>query len=538
MKIAAIYTRVSSDEQVKGCSLDVQEKEIIKYCENNGYKHSKEHIYREEGYSGFLSERPQLQRLMDGAREKRFDTVIVLKTDRYARNLQLLLNMVGELKDYGVGFISVKENIDNQTSNGKTLMQVFGWVAEMERDMIRDRTLMGQLEAKKKHHWAGSAPYGYNLNKETKKLVINEDEARWVRKMYGWVINEHLSLYKIQKRLMALKVPTKVDNLISQSEKLNKSDEDKKKTKRGKKTNGKYFWNTRTIHRVLENEVYCGRFTYRKYKKVGCMKNDDNLRPREDWIAINTPRIITDEQYEAVQSQLKKNKQYATRKAKHLYLFGGMIYCKKCGYKFGGYNHCHSTSKASIRYKCYGSYPHFKQTTCDSNSITEKLIEPPIWDKIKDVISNPDIVIEYLEKMRTKKIGSAQVESRTKELEILITSSKEKSKKLLDLYLEEQIIKDVYYKKKEELENEIQEMTKELNRLKELQIVNSNKEQIKSDLTEMFGQYTRNLKNIKPEQRREIYKRVIDKMYISGQDIEVFCTLPFLGGKQRMDRDL
>ena len=122
--------------------------------------------------------------------------------------------------------------------------------------------------------------------------------------LFEWLANERLSEYKIQQKLNTIKIPTKYDNLG-----------------RKKKTGSKYWWNRRAIGRILRNEIYTGTFYYRKYKHLGRVKGENNLRPKEDWIKIEDKslKIISKEVFDKAQLQLKKNKELSPRNTKQVY---------------------------------------------------------------------------------------------------------------------------------------------------------------------------------------------------------------------------
>ena len=274
---AATYVRVSSDEQVKGYSLTFQKEENIEAIIKNGALPPEEkHIYIDDGYTGINGNRPALQMMTEAAKRKEFDVIYVWKIDRLFRNTKLVLNLVDDLATYGIGVKSALEPFcDSSNSIGRYMFTMLAAGAEMEHANINERTQHGKIRAMKEGKWLAPAPYGYIINEETKKLEINENEAKWVKKFFEWFLNERLTLYRLQQRVNSLNVPTKFSN-----------------TGRAKTKNGKYFWAKRTLGRILSSELYIGIHTYRKYKNPGRVKNNLDLRPREEWIEINIPAIV------------------------------------------------------------------------------------------------------------------------------------------------------------------------------------------------------------------------------------------------------
>jgi len=269
--------RVSSDEQAKGgYGLDFQENDIRAFCVRNDF--DLVNIYRDEGYSGATAARPGFQEMMEAARDRRFDVLVVWKLDRLFRDTKLTLQTVDELAGLDIEFRSVQESFTHD-SNGRFLLTIFAAGAEKERKDIAMRMHAGRVASAKNGTWisgASTPAFGYRYNATTKRLEIDEDEARVVRELFQWLTTERLSLYKIQNRLNGMKVPTKFDRIG-----------------RKKPSGSACWWSKRTIGRILTNEIYTGTFTFRKYAHVGSVRKITNLRPKEDWIVAHCPPIVT-----------------------------------------------------------------------------------------------------------------------------------------------------------------------------------------------------------------------------------------------------
>lgn len=142
MKVA-IYLRVSTADQT---TLN-QELELKFYCERNNYEIFK--IYKDEGISGAKTSRPQLDLMLQDMRNKLFDAIIVWKFDRLGRSTSHLLQVLEEMKNKGVRLIATSQSIDTETPMGKFFFTILSGFAEMEREIIRERILLG-LERRRK----------------------------------------------------------------------------------------------------------------------------------------------------------------------------------------------------------------------------------------------------------------------------------------------------------------------------------------------------------------------------------------------------
>jgi DNA invertase Pin-like site-specific DNA recombinase len=141
---AAIYARVSTKDQ----SCEMQLGDLRAYCTARGYSLLQEYI--DIGESGAKNSRPQLNELMAGARKRQFDAVVVWRFDRFARSTKHLLLALDEFRALGVQFISYQENIDTSSPLGQALFTIVSAVAQLERDLIRERVSAGIRNARAK----------------------------------------------------------------------------------------------------------------------------------------------------------------------------------------------------------------------------------------------------------------------------------------------------------------------------------------------------------------------------------------------------
>jgi DNA invertase Pin-like site-specific DNA recombinase len=140
---AAIYARVST---LNGQNPDVQTREIEEYCHRRGFEIFG--VYVDRGVSGKKDSRPQLNRMMDDAHQRRFDVVVVARFDRFARSVSHLLRALETFNALGIQFVSLAEQVDTSTPTGKMIFTVLGAVSELERNLIVERVHSGLRHAK------------------------------------------------------------------------------------------------------------------------------------------------------------------------------------------------------------------------------------------------------------------------------------------------------------------------------------------------------------------------------------------------------
>ncbi len=143
---AAIYGRVSTIG--KGQDVDLQLRDLRSYAQARRWKIFKEYI--DNGVSGRKDKRPALDQLMNDARKKRFDAVLVWRFDRFARSTKHLVTTLDEFNHLGIDFISFMEDIDTSCPMGKAMFTITSAIAELEADLIRERVRAGLANAKAK----------------------------------------------------------------------------------------------------------------------------------------------------------------------------------------------------------------------------------------------------------------------------------------------------------------------------------------------------------------------------------------------------
>ncbi len=141
-KRVAIYVRVSTKDQ----SVDMQLNDLEKYSRERGLNVFK--VYQDNGISGTQETRPALNELMNGAKKKKFDIVLVWRFDRFARSTKHLVNALYEFRNLGMDFISYQENIDTSSPLGEAIFTIISAMSKLERDIIAERVKGGLRKAR------------------------------------------------------------------------------------------------------------------------------------------------------------------------------------------------------------------------------------------------------------------------------------------------------------------------------------------------------------------------------------------------------
>lgn len=377
----AIYRRVSTDMQAEeGFSLEAQQQRLLAYAESQGWTVVKD--YCDNGYSAKNLDRPAIQQLMADLPGKPFDVVLVYRLDRLVRSVIDLHEFLQLLERHDVKFKSATEAFDTTSATGRLFITLIATLAQWERETIAERVHLGMMKKAEQGQRNGAPPpYGYDLIDG--RLVLNEDEARWVK----YIFNRYQSVgaQAIAKEL----------------------------NKKGIRTKKGELWSDFSVRYVLRNPIYAGlvRWNYEttaggKRKKTGA----EILAP------INQPNfqpLITPETYQETQKTLKERNTTAFR-SDNFYPFSGIAKCAKCGYTMTG------AFKPKNNYRYYKCRGRISFGVCDMPIISEEALEREFLRVLEFAETDIDITLPEQtltqEEINRQKARLEQKRKRAKEL--------------------------------------------------------------------------------------------------------------------------
>jgi len=390
----AIYARVSTGMQAaEGTSLDAQIDLCLRRARDMGIAEDTIKIYREEGFTGEDIDRPALGELRRDVARGAVGRLIVTHPDRLTRDLTDKLILCRELEKHGVELVFVDAEYRN-TPEGQLFFNLMSSIAQYELALIRKRTVRGRLKAVEKDKRImpmRAAPYGYDL--VGGKLVINEEEAEIVRRMYRWYVEERCTLREIGERLYALGALPK----------------------RGESRH----WSVSSIRRVLSSEVYVGRFYYNRRQtskirgektKNGAPKRRVVLRDEKDWILVEVPPIVDERLFALAQERKARNRNNSGR-VKHEYLLKSLIRCGHCGRKWQATAYAGRVDKATgeaRRYLCYRCPNRVPEKygegvlRCPSRPLRADRLDEFVWRLVLKVLSDP---VDYMARLQSRSAG-------------------------------------------------------------------------------------------------------------------------------------
>lgn len=458
---AITYARVSGDDRSKdGRNLAGQLAMGREYCIKRGYAIVAELAEDDRGASGASFELEQLNKILDLARSRSFDVLIVREVDRLSRNLAKQLIVEEWLKREGVHIEYVLGEYPD-TPEGSLMKNIRATVAEFERLKIVERNKRGRrLKAEAGSVMAhGQAPYGYRLVKDGNKCAfeIHEQEAAIVHLIFQWYTigddnTPPMAIRGITKKLTALKVPTYQDT--KNAEYIS----DGKSGHYGRKRREFGVWNEGSVANILTNETYTGLWNY---GKRGADANGKRfMHKAENLIPVQVPAIISLDFWEAAKARLIYNRENAIKNQKYEYLLSKRVYCGECNCKMHAVPN-HSRGNLHFYYMCKAK--RFYTVDCNNNSTySMRDLDTQVWGWISGLLSDPDELQKGLDDYKNRQESElAPMRQKLIVLDDLLNENRSQLDRLLDLYLAGSFPKEVLTERRNRLEETIAGLERE-----------------------------------------------------------------------------
>ena len=374
MKIAA-YCRVSTEKEAQIDSLEKQIEFFNEFTKKNGYDLYK--LYADEGISGKqIKHRKQFQAMMQDAKAKKFEKVVVKDVSRFARNTVDLLQSIRELKSYGIE-VDFLNNGEIMEGGSEFILTILGAMAQQESANMSKRVKFGKdITAQK-----GRVPnivFGYDkIPDERYTLKINEEEAKIVKEIFENYVYKGMGTTKIAWELNERGIRTK-------------------------KTKSR--WVQTSIVRMLKNPIYTGRVTNKKSEVTDFITGTRKDLPEEEWIVVEKPemRIISDELFNKAQEILAQRStefKLNCKREKTSYVFSTLIYCKHCGYSYRRTKRKYTENgKEYIRWVCSGRNSMGVSSCPNTTVIDEEELLNAIKEYLKSIISNKKEFMKSVQK--------------------------------------------------------------------------------------------------------------------------------------------
>ena len=394
-KIAGLYIRVSTEDQAReGFSLPEQEKRLRAMCEYKGYEIYK--LYKDAGISAKTGNyRPAFEELLQDIRDKKCNTIVVLKLDRLTRSVYDMEGIMKFLDENNAYLDCANEEINTTNSSGKMVARLLTTVSQNEIERTSERTKVGLAGAIKEGHIPARAPLGYkHIDKKLIPDTLTKDIVIRIYNLYF----EGKSYYNIA-------------TIFNEEKVLDKTN-----------------WCDTGILRIIANEVYKGDYVHGKRTNHPTYYKD-----------VVEP-IVSKELWESCQVQKKKNQKNYMRT--QTYIFLQKLKCPKCGRILaGGASHKIKSDKWYFYYRC---------ENC-KNNIHESKIEEHIKTLLADILEYDNVVNEFFLPVLKSKVDNPKIE-----LENELKKLNNKKERIRKAYIDELFTEEEFKQETKLIENQIE----------------------------------------------------------------------------------
>ena len=403
----ALYCRLSQDDGIEGDSNSIQNQKAIlqKFAEDHHFPSPC--FYVDDGFSGGTFQRPAFQQMISDMENGEIGIIVTKDLSRLGRNqLHTGLYIEERFPMFGVRYIAINDNVDTDSSESDDLMPFKNLFNEW---FIRDtsRKIRAVLKAKaERGEWLGTrAPYGYRKDPDTKKLIVDEDAAVIVRRIFAMCAGGS--------------GPSQIARILKKEQILTPTMYAYTRygiTHTCLDTAHPYNWSDSAIANLLENEIYLGNTVNMKYSTKSYKDKRRVEHSREECLVFeNThPALITREVWDVVQ-RVRKNKRRLT-KMEEQSKYSGLVFCADCG----------SNMVLHRAHTMSASYNHFTCRTykrdgeaCTGHYIRECVLDEIVLEDLRRVTSaareHPEKFAAYI---GSKQSAELQREIRRQEKEL------------------------------------------------------------------------------------------------------------------------
>ena len=379
---AALYARVSTEEQAEGWSLEAQLTTCRAFCHSKGWTVAAEYV--DAGISGTTGQRPQLQAMMAAAKSGAVDVLVVHRLDRFYRNLRQLLATLDQLRELGVAFVSVDENLDFTTPWGKLALVNLGIIAEIYVDnLAKEVAKARRLKAHKGLTIAAIMPFGYK--RVDGQVLIEETEAAGIRLAFDLYASGRHSYQEVAREL----------------------------GQAGYKPRGRTGrWSRETVKGMLTNVFYRGDIEYN----------------REILPGVHEP-IVSRELWQAAQDAAvnRRGRGRGCVRPFRAYRLSGLAYCPACGQRL---------AYGTVRGKPY-LLDRMRETggQCPQKHVARKAA--PVYEQLDAVIARLVLPADWREQILTLANGKDAGEAIRRERERLQEKQRRLAREFVEVGLSE-----------------------------------------------------------------------------------------------------
>lgn len=407
IKKTALYCRLSQDDGIEGDSNSIQNQKAIlqKFAEDHHFPSPC--FYVDDGFSGGTFQRPAFQQMISDMENGEIGIIVTKDLSRLGRNqLHTGLYIEERFPMFGVRFIAINDNVDTDSSESNDLMPFKNLFNEwFIRDTSRKIRAVLKAKAERGERLGTRTPYGYRKDPDTKKLIVDEEAAAIVRRIFAMCASGS--------------GPSQIARILKKEQILTPTMYAYTRygiTHTCLDTAHPYNWSDSAIANLLENEIYLGNTVNMKYSTKSYKDKRRVEHPREECMVFeNThPALITREVWDMVQ-RVRKNKRRLT-KMEEQNKYSGLVFCADCGSNM--VLHRAHTMSASYNHFICRTYKKDGEA-CTGHYIRECVLDEIVLEDLRRVTSaareHPEKFAAYI---GSKQSAELQREIRRQEKEL------------------------------------------------------------------------------------------------------------------------
>lgn len=423
--LCAIYTRLSKEDEDKqqpeSESIQNQKSLLISYAVERGWDIY--HIYCDEDYSGADSLRPDFNKMIEAAKEKKFQIILCKSQSRFTRDMELVEKYIhGLFPIWGIRFIAVADNADTEIKGNKKARQINGLINEWYlEDLSENIRMVFDMKRRQGQYIGGFPVYGYQKDPKNKNhLIIEPEAAEVVRQIFQWALEGH------GKQNIAFMLNSR--GIVNPT---------RYKAERGWSCNHPIkndygFWNKTTVWRILHNEMYTGVMVQGRTKKVSYKSKTLITMPEEQWFRVEGTHeaIIDRKTFQTVQKLMAlRSREDGTGIVHPL---AGLVKCMDCGSTMSKTSNGKKGPKQVYYLRCKLYADSGEEKLCTRHSIRLDRLIDLVLERLRHYVQN----YYTLEEMELPQPRDTKRDVLLQEQKALTAQLEKRSAALKNLYLD------------------------------------------------------------------------------------------------------
>ena len=486
------YARVSTDSDEQLNSLDNQIGYYRDYITRNPAWTFIDG-YIDEGLSGMTTrKRDNFQRMVQDAKDDKFDLILTKEITRFARNTLDSIRYTRELLSAGVGVFFQNDNINTFDEDSELRLTIMSGIAQDELRKLSSRVKFGHQQAIKNNVVLGNSRiFGYR--KDSKRLVIDETEAPMVRELFELYATDHYSMKQIE-------------NLFWE--------------KGYRNHNGKKIAHT-TMSGMIANPKYKGYYVGNKVKVMDLFTKKQKFLPPEEWVICKdetgeiVPAIVSEELWDRANAVLKKRSEDVKNRqgiCNHANLLTGKLYCTHCGAAYYRRESVDRAGNKNSKWVCSGKIKNGADS-CPSFPVYEEELKPLLLEVFRETKVDTKALIEEYIDMYKSLDQEQDLSKRMAELRHTVEIVEKKKQKLLTFNAMGQLSDRDFLAMNKQCEGELEKAQRELAELEG-----------QRDSASDFKKHIDTIRRVLQEAERDAANGLINKEFVEQYIDKIFAT--------------